>query len=56
MFPGVPWPSRETFVTVPVNGFAGQIWNFWEHTGTHLDVPAHFIVGGRTTSQLRSRS
>ena len=39
-------------VTVPVNGFYGQIWNFWEHTGTHLDVPAHFIVGGRTTPQL----
>jgi len=37
---------------VPVNGFYGQIWNFWEHTGTHLDVPAHFIVGGRTTPQL----
>jgi len=52
MFPGVPRPSRETFVTVPVNGFYGQVWNFWEHTGTHLDVPAHFIVGGRTTPQL----
>ena len=52
MFPGVPRPSRKTFVTVPVNGFYGQIWNFWEHTGTHLDVPAHFIVGGRTTPQL----
>ena len=52
MFPGVPRPSRETFVTIPANGFYGQIWNFWEHTGTHLDVPAHFIVGGRTTPQL----
>jgi kynurenine formamidase len=52
MFPGVPRPSRETFVTVPANGFYGQIWNFWEHTGTHLDVPAHFVVGGRTTPQL----
>ena len=52
MFPGVPRPSKTTFVTVPVNGFYGQIWNIWEHTGTHLDVPAHFIVGGRTTPQL----
>jgi len=52
MFPGVPRPARQTHVTVPVNGFYGQIWNFWEHTGTHLDVPAHFIVGGRTTPQL----
>ena len=52
MFPGVPRPSKTTHVTVPVNGFYGQIWNFWEHTGTHLDVPAHFVVGGRTTPQL----
>lgn len=52
MFPGVPRPSKSTFVTVPVNGFYGQIWNIWEHTGTHLDVPAHFVVGGRTTPQL----
>ena len=51
MFPGVPRPSREA-CDRPVNGFYGQIWNFWEHTGTHLDVPAHFIVGGRTTPQL----
>ena len=50
--PGCPPASRQTHVTVPVNGFYGQIWNFWEHTGTHLDVPAHFIVGGRTTPQL----
>ena len=50
--PGCPAALGETFVTVPVNGFYGQIWNFWEHTGTHLDVPAHFIVGGRTTPQL----
>jgi kynurenine formamidase len=47
-----PRPTRDTFVTVPANGFYGQIWRFWEHTGTHLDVPAHFIFGGRTTPQL----
>jgi kynurenine formamidase len=52
MFPGVPLPSRKTHVTVAANGFYGQIWNFWEHTGTHLDVPAHFIEGGRMTPQL----
>ena len=50
--PGCPPALRQTHVTVPVNGFYGQIWNFWEHTGTHLDVPAHFIVGGRTSPQL----
>ena len=47
-----PRPTRETFVNIPANGFYGQVWRFWEHSGTHLDVPAHFITGGRTTPQL----
>jgi kynurenine formamidase len=47
-----PRPNREEFVNIPANGFYGQTWSFWEHTGTHLDVPAHFIVGGRKTPQL----
>ena len=47
-----PRPTRDTFVTVPNDGFYGQVWRFWEHTGTHLDVPAHFIVNGRTTPEL----
>ena len=47
-----PRPTRDTFVSIPNDGFYGQVWRFWEHTGTHLDVPAHFIVGGRTTPEL----
>jgi kynurenine formamidase len=52
MFVGAPPPERKTHVTIPVNGFYGQIWTIWEHTATHLDVPAHFVLGGRTTPQL----
>jgi kynurenine formamidase len=47
-----PRPTRETFVDIPSDGFYGQVWRFWEHSGTHLDAPAHFILGGRTTPQL----
>ena len=47
-----PRPTRDTFVSIPTDGFYGQVWRFWEHTGTHLDVPAHFILGGRTTPEL----
>ena len=47
-----PRPTRDTFVNIPGDGFYGQVWRFWEHTGTHLDVPAHFIVNGRTTPEL----
>jgi kynurenine formamidase len=51
-FPGAPATSRETAVTIPVNGFYGQVWTIWEHICTHMDVPAHFIMGGRTSPEL----
>ena len=51
-FPGAPPTSRETAVTIPENGFYGQVWTIWEHICTHMDVPAHFIVGGRTSPEL----
>jgi kynurenine formamidase len=51
-FPGAPATSRETAVTIPANGFYGQVWTIWEHICTHMDVPAHFIAGGRTSPEL----
>ena len=51
-FPGSPPTSRETAVTIPANGFYGQVWTIWEHICTHMDVPAHFIEGGRTSPEL----
>lgn len=44
--------DRTATVTIPANGFYGQTWTFWEHTCTHLDVPAHFVAGGRYSPQL----
>lgn len=53
MFLGAPVvPDREVLVTVPVNGFYAQRWTFWEHTATHLDVPAHFVAGGRESPEI----
>jgi Putative cyclase len=43
VFPGAPPTSRVTAVTIPANGFYGQVWTIWEHICTHMDVPAHFI-------------
>ncbi len=40
--------TRETTVTVQENGFYIQRWSFGEHTGTHMDIPAHFIADGET--------
>jgi len=33
---------------VQENGFYIQRWSFGEHTGTHMDIPAHFIADGET--------
>jgi len=41
-------PQKETFVTVENDGFYIQRWNYTEHAGTHMDIPAHFVVGGET--------
>jgi kynurenine formamidase len=51
-FPGAPATSRETAVTIPAEGFYGQVWTIWEHLCTHMDVPAHFIEGGRNSAEL----
>jgi kynurenine formamidase len=51
-FPGAPATSRETAVTIPADGFYGQVWTIWEHLCTHMDVPAHFIEGGRSSAEL----
>lgn len=53
LFLGAPIPTeRDVIVTVPANGFYAQRWAFWEHAGTHLDAPAHFIANGRQSPQL----
>jgi kynurenine formamidase len=41
-------PTRSDFVTVEENGFYIQKWELYEHSGTHMDFPAHFIAGGAT--------
>jgi kynurenine formamidase len=45
-------PARETLVTIPANGFYKQRWTFDEHSGTHMDAPGHFTVGGRLSPQI----
>ena len=58
MAPDSPvWPGNEPFssevlVTVEDDGFYGQKLTFWEHTGTHVDAPAHFDADGVTAEHL----
>jgi kynurenine formamidase len=45
-------PARETLVTIPSGGFYAQKWTFGEHSGTHMDAPGHFVVGGRLSPEI----
>lgn len=51
------WPGNESFVHESVrnydeHGFYAQALTVWEHTGTHLDAPAHFVEGADTAEFL----
>ena len=46
---------RSPATTFEVNGYYMQRWNLYEHTGTHVDAPAHFNPEGRYASELTAR-
>jgi kynurenine formamidase len=58
MTPETPvWPGNEPFHAETVrsyaeHGFYAQGLAFWEHTGTHIDAPAHFVEGAETAELL----
>ena len=43
---------RRPGTTIPANGYYQQRWEIYEHTGTHVDAPAHFNANGRYASEL----
>jgi kynurenine formamidase len=45
-------PAKETLVTIPEAGFYAQGWTFGEHSGTHMDAPGHFVLGGRLSPEI----
>jgi kynurenine formamidase len=51
--PGITFPMKMAAVAVvEKNGFFTNKWELGEHTGTHLDAPAHFIAKGKTADTL----
>jgi kynurenine formamidase len=58
MNPDIPvWPGNEPFSAEAVkthetDGFYAQSLTFWEHTGTHVDAPIHFIDGAITGDMI----
>lgn len=55
LWPGNPPMSMARVAWYEAGGFEQQAVGFWEHTGTHLDAPAHRIPGGATTESLAAR-
>ena len=53
-FPGTVQPRLEltTAVTIAANGFYSNVLTVNEHTGTHMDAPAHFAEGGLTAELI----
>src|SRR5688572_2254915 len=56
-FPGAPSPFKiETAVTYQKDGYYGSVITMWEHTGTHMDAPAHFAPNGMYVDQIKPES
>ncbi|WP_117238380.1 cyclase family protein [Thermus sediminis] len=52
LFPGAEPMRITTLVTVRQNGYYGNRLDLWEHSGTHMDAPAHFVEGAPTAERL----
>lgn len=52
VFPGYPQPGFETVRNFDEHGFYAQMLTYVEHTGTHMDAPAHFIEGLAFANEL----
>ncbi len=52
MFPGATPMKIKEAVTVKKDGYYGNNLELWEHTGTHMDAPAHFADGAPTAEQI----
>lgn len=56
VYPAYSPPVYKTLFTVQENGFYTNQLTFTEHTGTHMDAPAHFIANGLYVDQIPATS
>jgi kynurenine formamidase len=52
LFPGNPQPVIEPLRTYEVDGYYANKLTYAEHTGTHMDAPAHFVDGAAFSNEL----
>lgn len=51
-YPGDPEPKIEKFTSIEKEGYVVHKLTIGTHTGTHVDVPSHFIPEGKTLDQI----
>ncbi|MEO1442218.1 MAG: cyclase family protein [Chloroflexota bacterium] len=51
-YPGIAPAQRTEVISIERNSLYAQAWTFNEHTGTHMDAPAHIIADGATVPEL----
>jgi len=49
---GITPPRFHDFARVEADGYAMSEYAFWNHTGTHVDAPAHQVAGGDTLDDI----
>jgi kynurenine formamidase len=52
MWPETSAPSAQVVETVKHDGNYARLVQFFEHSGTHVDAPNHFVEGGQAVSDL----
>lgn len=52
VFPGTEEPIFLPANTIRRDGFAESKFLMYSHTGTHIDAPAHMVIGAKTLDQL----
>lgn len=52
VYPGTPQPIRSAFLTFEESGFSSNLWTLEEHTGTHVDAPAHVVPKGKSIDRI----
>lgn len=52
VFPGYPVPIVHKWTSIEEHGYYSNLLMFVEHTGTHVDAPAHFVKGATTIDRV----
>jgi kynurenine formamidase len=52
VYPGSPLYACKPVHSVDKDGYSVHLLSLSSHTGTHIDVPSHFILNGKTVDQM----